>query len=365
MSPKNWARRLHCWVIKRRHDANESFFLSHAEFKFAADCERSRVDRNGSVLSILLLELPSLHQDEPDYQFLARVLEGRLRVTDTPGRLADGRIGILLPDTPREGAWKLAEDLCEVYSPGPTRPHCEVVVYPSSEDHHAGKRADEQSAPVGKGVTGSAESRSNFFFAKPYPRWKRALDVAGALAGLVISAPVLALSAILIKFTSPGPVLFFQTRAGYGGRPFRMSKLRTMVVGAEEMVDSLRHDSHQDGPAFKLRDDPRTTRLGRLLRWTSIDELPQFWDVLRGRMSLVGPRPLPVDESAACSNWQRRRLDVKPGMTCIWQVSSRGTVSFDDWVRMDLKYIEKTSAWQDLKLVMITLPSLLKQKGMR
>jgi lipopolysaccharide/colanic/teichoic acid biosynthesis glycosyltransferase len=138
-----------------------------------------------------------------------------------------------------------------------------------------------------------------------------------------------------------------------------------MCVDAEDQKEQLLELSQQDGPAFKMHRDPRTTTLGRFLRWTSIDELPQFWNVLKGDMSLVGPRPLPTIESQACHGWQRRRLDVRPGMSCTWQVLGRGRVRFDDWVRMDLRYAARHSLWHDLKLVFITLPSLLFQRGMR
>jgi lipopolysaccharide/colanic/teichoic acid biosynthesis glycosyltransferase len=172
-------------------------------------------------------------------------------------------------------------------------------------------------------------------------------------------------AAAAIKVSSPGPAFFVQEREGRGGRRFNIWKLRTMHVDAEDQKKQLRQLSQQDGPAFKMHRDPRTTLLGRFLRWSSIDELPQFWNVLKGEMSLVGPRPLPTEESLACEGWHRRRLDVTPGMTCTWQVSGRGKVSFDDWVRMDLRYSARHSVAHDLKLVFFTLPSLFFQRGMR
>jgi lipopolysaccharide/colanic/teichoic acid biosynthesis glycosyltransferase len=138
-----------------------------------------------------------------------------------------------------------------------------------------------------------------------------------------------------------------------------------MCVDAEEHKAGLLEHSQQDGPAFKMRRDPRTTSLGRFLRLSSIDELPQFWNVLIGDMSLVGPRPLPTSESRACQRWQRRRLDVNPGMTCTWQVRGRGRVRFDDWVRMDLHYVERHGMWHDVKLLCLTIPALVFQRGMR
>lgn len=358
-------KRLHARVLGQHRNGNQDdFLLDEEEFRFAAECERMRVDRNGSILSLLLVRLSAKHSTAKDIAFLARVLEGRLRTTDTPGLLADGRVGVLLPDTPAEGAWKVAADISEVYPTGPERPECEVLVYPPQDLHrrlHSGQNGEakkETPAPT------KPES-SEFFFAHGMPWWKRAIDILGSLAGLVVSAPIVAVSAAAVKLSSPGPAFFRQEREGLGGRRFHIWKLRTMVDGADELKHELRPHSHQDGPAFKMKQDPRTTSVGRFLRWSSIDELPQFWNVLKGEMSLVGPRPLPTDESTACAGWQRRRLHVHPGITCTWQISGRGNVRFDDWVRMDLDYIERYGFWEDMRLLLLTLPSLLSQKGIR
>ena len=354
--------------------AGWDFLLKEEGFRFAADCERMRVDRNSSVLSLLLVRLQG--QLPEDVAFFARLLEGRLRVTDTPGQLDDGRIAILLPDTGAEGAWKVAADISEVYSVGPTRPECEVLVYPHSKNSLNGddsSEVDSLSDPEGgsgQKVEGSQSGQGlkvtdEFFFAKSLPLWKRSLDILGGSVGLLASLPLLAISAAAVKATSPGPAFFKQQREGQGSKPFTMWKLRSMHVDAEEKKQALRKFSQQDGPAFKMKEDPRTTTVGKFLRMTSMDELPQFWNVLKGDMSLVGPRPLPVEESAACEGWQRRRLQVRPGMTCTWQVCERGNVSFDEWVRMDLRYAKKHSFGEDLRLLIMTLPSLLLKKGMR
>jgi len=200
---------------------------------------------------------------------------------------------------------------------------------------------------------------------RPLPWWKRAIDIVGAVAGLVLASPVLAVSALLIKYGSKGPVIFTQQRAGLGGRPFTIYKFRTMVVDAEEQKAALRKFSEQDGPAFKLTNDPRITPIGRFLRKTSIDELPQLWNVLRGDMTLVGPRPLPVGESDACEQWHRRRLDVTPGLTCIWQVKGRSKVSFSEWVRMDVAYIRRRTFFNDMRILLETVPAVLMRKGAR
>lgn len=197
----------------------------------------------------------------------------------------------------------------------------------------------------------------------PTPWWKRTMDVVGALLAVALLWPLMLLIAAAIRLTSRGPVLFRQRRAGLGGRPFTLYKFRSMVDGAERQRDALLVWNEQTGPVFKMRDDPRVTRVGRFLRRWSLDELPQFFNVLRGDMSLVGPRPLPVDESVGSLPWQRRRLSVAPGITCTWQVSGRSEVFYDDWVRMDLRYIAERSFWTDVRILLRTLPAVLSHNG--
>jgi lipopolysaccharide/colanic/teichoic acid biosynthesis glycosyltransferase len=172
-------------------------------------------------------------------------------------------------------------------------------------------------------------------------------------------------AAIAIKLSSHGPILFAQRRAGLGGQPFTIYKFRTMVVDAEQRKASLKGLNEQDGPAFKMKHDPRITRIGRLLRTTSLDELPQLWNVLKGDMSLVGPRPLPCDESDAARLWHRQRLDVTPGLTCIWQIRGRNSVTFDQWMRMDMEYVRRRTLWHDLRLLLETIPAVLFSRGAR
>ncbi len=195
------------------------------------------------------------------------------------------------------------------------------------------------------------------------PGWKRAIDLVGSVTGLMILSPLLLVTALAIKLTSPGPVFFTQMRGGLGGRPFKIYKFRTMCIDAEQKKQALRKFSEQNGPAFKMKSDPRITRLGSFLRKTSIDELPQLFNVVLGDMSLVGPRPLPCDESDRCLPWQQRRLDVTPGLTCIWQIEGRSRVSFDDWARMDVRYIRSRSLVKDAKLIAQTLPAVVLRKG--
>ncbi len=196
---------------------------------------------------------------------------------------------------------------------------------------------------------------------------KQFIDVVGAGVLLVVLSPLLVTVTAWIRLTSPGPVLFKQKRSGLNGRPFTMMKFRTMVSDAEQLKQELAVLNEMSGPVFKLTNDPRVTPVGRFLRRYSIDELPQLINVLRGEMSLVGPRPLPVDETMRFNDMaHRRRLSVKPGLTCLWQVSGRSNVvDFKDWVRLDLEYIDNWSLWLDVKILLRTIPAVLLGTGAR
>jgi exopolysaccharide biosynthesis polyprenyl glycosylphosphotransferase len=193
---------------------------------------------------------------------------------------------------------------------------------------------------------------------------KRLVDVLGSLALLFMLAPLFALVALIIKLDSPGPVLFAQVRVGLNKRRFSMLKFRTMVNGAEKRQAELEDLNEAGGPVFKIKDDPRLTRIGKFLRRFSIDELPQLINVLRGEMSLVGPRPLPVrDVERIDVASQKRRFSIKPGLTCLWQVNGRSDVSFEEWVRMDLQYIDQWSLGLDMLILLKTIPAVLKGPG--
>ena len=196
---------------------------------------------------------------------------------------------------------------------------------------------------------------------------KRPFDFAGALLFLIIFSPIFLIIALLVKFSSPGPIFFRQQRSGLNGRPFTIYKFRTMAVDAEQRKHELAARNEMRGPVFKVTNDPRVTPIGRTLRRFSFDEFPQFFNVLRGEMSLVGPRPLPVDEVKRFDDVShRRRLSVKPGLTCLWQVSGRNNVvDFKDWVRLDLEYIDNWSLWLDLKILWRTVPVVLGGVGAR
>jgi exopolysaccharide biosynthesis polyprenyl glycosylphosphotransferase len=192
---------------------------------------------------------------------------------------------------------------------------------------------------------------------------KRGCDLLLSGLGLLVLAPLLAIVALAIKATSPGPVIFRQERVGLHGRPFTLLKFRTMVVGADLLLHELREQNEADGPLFKLRQDPRVTSVGRILRRYSIDELPQLWNVLKGEMSLVGPRPPLADEVAVYEDWQLDRLEVRPGITGLWQVSGRSELSFEDYMRLDLFYVENWSIVYDLFILSKTVPLLVSARG--
>jgi exopolysaccharide biosynthesis polyprenyl glycosylphosphotransferase len=192
---------------------------------------------------------------------------------------------------------------------------------------------------------------------------KRAIDIVGAVAGLLVLSPVLAITSLIVYLRSGSPVLFRQTRIGLHGRPFTIYKFRTMVRGAENRLDEVRHLNERGRVAFKATDDPRITPVGRWLRKTSIDELPQLWNVLKGTMSLVGPRPPLPGEVVEYDIWHRRRLSMKPGITGLWQVEARHDGDFDKWVERDLVYIDGWSIWLDLKILLRTVPAVLAREG--
>jgi exopolysaccharide biosynthesis polyprenyl glycosylphosphotransferase len=193
--------------------------------------------------------------------------------------------------------------------------------------------------------------------------FRRALDFTGSLILIVGLSPVFLLIILLIRLDSHGPALYKQIRCGINGRKFWFYKFRSMVEGAENMKKDLAPHNIMNGPVFKMENDPRITWVGRLLRKTSLDELPQLFNVLRGDMSFVGPRPLPHEEVAQFKGWQRRRLSMKPGITGPWQVSGRNLVDFEEWMKLDLEYIDNWSIWLDFKILLKTIPSILMGKG--
>jgi exopolysaccharide biosynthesis polyprenyl glycosylphosphotransferase len=207
------------------------------------------------------------------------------------------------------------------------------------------------------------------FRSAPETSWqgilKQMMDFTGTVVGLILVSPVMIGVAIIIKLTSRGPVFFKQMRSGLNGAPFTIYKFRTMVTNAEQLKHELAAMNEMTGPVFKITVDPRVTPIGKWLRKFSLDELPQLFNILRGEMSIVGPRPLPVDETKRINDAaHRRRLSVKPGLTCLWQVSGRSEIKeFKDWVRLDLEYIDNWSLWLDIKIILRTFPAVFRGSG--
>lgn len=187
-----------------------------------------------------------------------------------------------------------------------------------------------------------------------YDITKRGIDFLCSFLGVIILSPVFIIVALLIKIDSKGPVIFKQERVGLRGKTFYMYKFRSMVVNAEELKDKLQKQNEMSGPMFKMKEDPRITKVGKFIRRTSIDELPQLFNVLKGEMSLVGPRPSLPKEVKEFESWMNKRLEVKPGLTCYWQVSGRNSIGFEEWMKLDCKYVEDRNTWLDLKLIFKT-----------
>ncbi len=371
----------------RRRPSFAVLVLDEPDFRLLIEKERSRSDRRGIEFSLINFETLESDISVQAYQELFEAFKTRLRITDEIGTNQQ-QISILLPDTPGDGACKVAIELVEIAAAHDVVLHPTVLVYPDDFDDGAtdnnemsnnelsnnGKaKATSDTFSGSNGATGkrlrtpektlNAIVAESLKFARPTPMWKRSFDVVAGLGGLIVFSPVLLVAAAAIKLTSVGPVLFRQQREGKDGRNFVIFKFRTMIKDAELMQADYESANEQTGPAFKLENDPRLTWIGSLLRKTCVDELPQLLNVVRGEMSMVGPRPLPVHESRACNHWQRRRLDVLPGMTCIWQIDGGRNIEFDDWMRMDLEYIGKRSFGFDLKLLVKTAAVAAQAKG--
>jgi lipopolysaccharide/colanic/teichoic acid biosynthesis glycosyltransferase len=348
--------------VRRLHSLHERADIEAIIFRESARCERT-----GHEFSLVVFDIPLNHRST---KLLGRILRERVRATDEVGWFDERRLCAVLPDTGPEGARHFVAGVTRRAHSGGLEPLCTIYAYPSAwltpaevsrpEDAAKDKPADDQDDPPSPKP---AVQQMEQLLVRRIPFWKRLLDILVSSFMLLLLSPIFLVVAVCIKLTSRGPVFFTQRRAGLGGRAFVIFKFRTMIPDAERLKAKLREKSEQDGPAFKMERDPRVTRIGDLLRRTSLDELPQLWNVFVGDMSLVGPRPLPIDEAEACELWHRRRLDVTPGLTCIWQVKGRSRVSFADWIRMDRAYIRSRSLWCDLSLMLQTVPAVLLRKG--
>lgn len=196
-----------------------------------------------------------------------------------------------------------------------------------------------------------------------YEFYKRLFDFLFSLLALIVLLPLLIIVAVLIWFEDRGPAIYTQKRVGKDGKEFVMYKFRSMCLDADEKLKDLQQFNEKDGPVFKMTDDPRVTKIGRFIRKNSIDELPQLFNILKGDMSIVGPRPPLLNEVAQYTDYQMHRLDVKPGLTCYWQISGRSDLGFDEWIRLDIKYINERNLWTDFKITLNTIPAVLLGRG--
>ena len=192
---------------------------------------------------------------------------------------------------------------------------------------------------------------------------KRIIDIVASFTGLILLSPLILIVSMLIKLESKGEVIFKQKRVGLNGKEFYMYKFRSMVINAEELKEQLESQNEMSGPMFKIKDDPRITKVGKFIRKTSIDELPQLINVIKGDMSLVGPRPSLPKEVEKFEQWMMERLEVKPGLTCIWQISGRNSIDFEDWMKLDIKYVRERSFKLDIKLILKTVLVLFGDKN--
>lgn len=346
---------------------------------FEADLHReeARAYRTGRPLSLVLFSEPDCAAARPE---LLRTLADRARATDTTGLTHDGRVATLLPETEAEGArtfadailGRLADDnlrlRCTVYShaflagaagDGADRERPGAAV--DARDEHLAALVAEW-PPGGRAAARPCGDLAELTSHR-LPRWRRAMDIVVSGFALVLLSPLFLLTALAVRFTSPGPVFFMQSRAGRAGRPFAFYKFRSMYVDAEAHKEELRARNEASGPIFKIQADPRITPLGRILRRTSIDELPQLWNVFKGDMTLVGPRPPTFDEIPSYEPWQLRRLTAPVGLICIREVSGRSRVGFREWVRSDLRYIDRRSLWLDLRLLCRAVGAVLSRRG--
>ena len=399
------------WICRilglRRGEVLPPHVLSREQIEVAFRRERDRSDRTQSHFAVVTFAPLKDSARETDLAVLATVLKGRIRTYESLGQLDSKRAALLLPDTAGAGAWQLADDALACLKNAGLEYGCEVYVYPedwsrvhrqegadlpaedaAEESPHSNSRGlaaplprqDEEvsghrspTAPLEQVELSTSEQIAQSirnvgslqgYFAHPIPLGKRLFDIIGATIILALLSPVMLAAALLVKLSSPGPIIFRQERAGLGGKPFSFLKFRTMYIDAEERLKEMRaRNIHTDGPIFKDPNDPRMTPVGRVLRRWSVDELPQLWNVVLGQMSLVGPRPPKTGEVEQYEPWQRRRLDVTGGLTCIWQVSGRSEIGFLDWVRMDIEYIRRRSPWLDFKLLVLTAKAVVSGRG--
>jgi lipopolysaccharide/colanic/teichoic acid biosynthesis glycosyltransferase len=345
--------------------------------------ERARTDRTGMQFSLVEVDpTADRHGEVADLEPLVVILSRRIRATDVVGIFSERSLGVILPATPAEGAWKFVNDVRHQVTNGGQPPLCKVYTYPTSwglfgdppGDPPPGKSKNggnpvpsRPGIPPGNGDgngDGTAH-RMEGIFGSPLPPWKRALDVLIASVALTLLSPMLLLIATAIRVVSPGPAFFCQERVGHTGKPFTMWKFRTMHLKNEDTEHRryLGELIRGGQPMVKLDAgrDPRIIPFGTVLRQIGIDELPQLFNVLRGDMTLVGPRPCLPYEAEGYLPWHTRRFDIVPGITGLWQVSGKNRTTFNEMIRFDIAYSRTVSPWVDIKIIAKTLPAICTQ----
>ncbi len=395
MSLTNFVKRLNPFVrIRKTKETNG--IHSEGEFRDILEHERFRCDRNGNGFSLVTFAVQKARSSE---QLLTVLFRRKVRVTDVVGWFDTQSIGVLLSDTFLKGAECFAHEICKMITDKASSLRYNIYLYPIDHTNHNGEnrelRGNGSSDTRFKSDKGTSDRRTLFMkhaenessmlpiqpssnllndyspsvqklqklFIRELPVWKRIVDINGAIIGIIIISPILLAVAFAIKLTTKDTIIFKQWRIGMGGKPFTFYKFRSMVIDAEERKKNLKQHNEREGPVFKMSNDPRITPVGRFIRKWSLDELPQLYNVLRGDMSLVGPRPPTPDEVPQYDNWHNRRLDIKPGITCIWQVYARHDKCFQKWVRMDIEYVRRQSLLFDLKILLKTLPAVFSRKG--
>lgn len=382
-SVRNWA--------PNRGSNDSPVPLDPKQFDQLYAAERSRCERHDRSLAMLVVE--TVDEDAQSLEQILEILAQQITPPDTLGRIDRRRAGVLMPETNPAAARQPATDHVAALARAGLRANCVLyadarVATSSTEGPHSlngaadskdtGAHPKASLRPAGSIRRGGqiddfSELRNGpgsgwmrdiaLLDLKPLPAWKRVLDVVISALALILLTPLFAVVVLAIRLTSRGPVLFHQKRVGLGGRVFEFYKFRTMYIDAERRREELDAVNEQTGPIFKIRKDPRITPLGRILRKSSIDELPQLWNVLRGDMTLVGPRPPILAEVEEYERWQLARLNIPGGLTCTWQVNGRSEIDFTDWVRMDIRYSRDRSWHKDLRILVKTLRAVITGRG--
>lgn len=344
---------------------------SSEQFFMILEHERARADRIGYKFSIVVFNLGDGDDHLASAERLALVLKRRVRLSDVVGWLDKQEIGVILTGTEAEGAWKFADEIRKKIVAVASNLTFKVYSYPNQWFPKEWERPKEpQYTELPHHLSTRSVEGIESLLVPRMSIWKRCIDIAGSIIGLFLFSPVMLAAGIAIKLNSPGPIIFKQERVGLLGKKFTFLKFRSMYVNGNSDLHKnyiqkfIKQSNQGQDHIYKIKDDPRVTPVGKILRKTSLDELPQLINVLKGEMSLVGPRPPIQYECEHYDQWhQRRVLEVKPGITGLWQIKGRSRTAFDEMVRLDLKYIMEWSLWLDIKILFQTVRAVLFGKG--